>query len=286
VARIFLSAAQLTLGRLDAADLTTAEMIAIADAEASPVLRWTAHANRVRHAALAGHLDEADALNNAVLERGQQLGEPDTEEWWASTAIGLLWLRGKAGTYSDAPEQFAQRYPLTPVWRTAQAWLYSESGRYDDARAVLDTYEFDPHELLYEPWPFLPTAQLALTAWHLGDRDLAARVRDALQPYRGCWVHYYVFVMGPVSWMLGLACATSGAVDEAVELLDEALDEVAKRGYLAHAALVGCDLAVVLRRRGGEADLARAARLLATARQRAEQVGAAGVVDRIDSLLS
>jgi hypothetical protein len=42
----------------------------------------------------------------------------------------------------------------------------------------------------------------------------------------------------------------------------------------------------VLRRRGSGGDRERAGQLLTTARQRAEQVGAGGVVERIDALIA
>jgi hypothetical protein len=284
VSRVFLGAIQLGMGDLDGSARTVEDMVAIADAEASPVLQWSAQANRIRFPILAGRLDEADAMNAASLQRGQELGEPDSEEWWAAIAVGILWLRGYAGTFAEATEQFAQRYPLAMVWRTLQAWLFSADGHAAEAQAVLDTYSLDPAELLLEPWPYVPTSQLALAAWYLDDADLATRVREALLPYRRNWVHYYLFVMGPVSWMLGLVTATTGALDEAVELLDEALADVTRRDFPAYAALIGYDLAEVLRRRGSGGDGERASQLLATARQQAEQVGATGVVERIDAL--
>jgi class 3 adenylate cyclase/tetratricopeptide (TPR) repeat protein len=287
VARIFLTGALFTLGELDESERVMNEAIAIADAEAvSPTIRWTVHANEVRFAALRGRLDDADALNLAVLQRGQELGEPDAEEWWAATASGLLWLRGHGGAFADAVEPFIERYPLATVWRTAHAWQLADAGRADEARAVLAANDFDPQELLYEPWPYILTDQLAMTAWHLGDADLAARCHDALLPYRGGWMHYYLFAVGPVSWALGISAATAGSVDEGVDFLDEALAELVERGCDAYAALLSVDLAKVLRTRNGDGDAERATRVLQDARERAERVGADGTVTRIDALLS
>lgn len=284
VSRVFLAGAQLALGDLDASDRTVEEMLALADADASPFVRWTAQANRIRGLALAGRLDEADAMNNASLQRGQELGQPDAEQWFASTALGLLSNRGLGGLFADATEQYAQRYPLAVVWRTVKAWLLCDAGRLEEARAVLDTYHFDPEELLYEPWPYVPTGQLAMVAWTLQDVELGERVRAALLPYRGCWAHYYLIVWGPVSWLLGMATAATGALDDAVELVEEALAEVQRRDFAALVAQISHDLALILCERGSVADRERAAQLLVEARRHADRVGASGVVQRIDAL--
>jgi class 3 adenylate cyclase/tetratricopeptide (TPR) repeat protein len=284
VARIFLSAALLSLGEHDRADRILEEALEIANSDCAPVVAWTVQSNQIRQAALAGRLDEADALNAATLARGQELGQSDAEEWWAATTLGMLWLRGDAGPFADGAAIYVERYPLAVVWRTAQTWLLAAAGRAAEARAVMAANDFDADVLLGQPWPYIPTAQLVLAAWELGDAELAARMRDSLRPYRGCWAHYYLFVMGPVTWLLGLSAATAGDLDEGIELLDEALADVVARNYPAYAAHIGHHLGQLLLRRGGDGDRARAGQELAAARERAARVGAAAVVQRIDAL--
>jgi hypothetical protein len=125
--------------------------------------------------------------------------------------------------------------------------------------------------------------QLGLLAWQLQDVSLARRVIDALTPYRACWVHYILFVMGPVSWPLGLAHAVIGSYDAAAELLEESLDRVRDAGARAHLPLVSLDLAAVLKRRAADGDVARVAVVLAEARAAAVEVGADEVIVRIDA---
>ncbi len=282
-ARIFHSSALLTAGRLDESARVLRTAIALAATDAAPTVRWTANSNDIRLTVFAGELDDADAQSLAVLEEGRRLGQRDAEQWWAATAVGVLWLRGQVGNLADAAEDFTRQYPLSRIWRVAQAWLLGEAGRVDEGRAVVAAHQLDPLELLDEPWPFVGTFQLGMAAWYLGDADLGARVVAALRPYRGCWAHYYLFVLGPVSWALGVGASLSGALDDAVEYLDEALADLTAHGCIAYLPSLRLHLAQTLRRRGGPGDAGRAAAELTVARAEAQQVGAGGVLDRIDA---
>ena len=140
VARIFHSSALLTAGRLKDSERELRAAIALAETEGAPLMRWTAGSNAPRLAALAGRLDEAEAQNTTMLELANSLGQPDGAQWWAATAVGIMWLRGRAGEFADAAGVFAEQYPLARVWRTAQAWILAEAGRVDEAREVVDAY--------------------------------------------------------------------------------------------------------------------------------------------------
>jgi tetratricopeptide (TPR) repeat protein/KaiC/GvpD/RAD55 family RecA-like ATPase len=284
VARTFLGATLFAVGEHSASRRILDEALQIARAECPPVIEWTVRSNEIRNAALAGRLDEADALNAAMLTRGQELGQSDAEEWWAATALGMLWLRGYGGAFADEAAAYVERYPLAIVWKTAQIWLLAAAGRAADARARLAAAHIDADALLIQPWPYIPTAQLVLTAWEIDDADLAARMRESLLPYRGGWAHYFLFAMGPVSWLLGLSAVTAGDVDEGIALLEESLADLVQREYPALAAMVGFNLGQALLRRGRQPDVERARDVLAAARERAGAVGAAGLVERIDAL--
>jgi tetratricopeptide (TPR) repeat protein len=203
--------------------------------------------------------------------------------WWAALAVGLMWLRGSAGLLADSAGEFAVRYPFNTAWRTAHTWLLCEAGRYDDARSAVEQYRLDPVALLTEPWPFTATMQMAVASWHLRDEALARRSIEALTPYRDCWGHYLLFVLAPVTWGLAAAYAGLGEYDRAVELMTETVDRVRQKGGRAHEAVFGADLAKVLLQRNAPGDRERAMAVLAEARLVAEEVGAPGVVERIDA---
>ena len=285
IASVFRSAALLTTGDFVAADDVITAGIAIAENEGAPHTRWALRNNRIRVPALQGRLDEADALNDQCLAMGNALGQADSAEWWAAALTGLQWLRGAAGTLADAAGDFAERYPLNPGWRAVQAWLLADAGRTDEAHAVLAEFALDPVELALEAFPFMATTQLGFAAWRLHDVPLAARVIEALGPYRDCWAHYMLLVMGPVSWPLALAHAVTGEFDVAVELLDDALARTREKGATAYSAQVALDLASVLLLRNAGRDRERAVQLLGAARADAEQVDAPGVVARIEAVV-
>jgi hypothetical protein len=178
---------------------------------------------------------------------------------------------------------FAEQYPLARVWRTGQAWSLAEGGRIDEAREVVDAYALGSADLLIEPWPFVAAFHLAVATWHTGDAELAAKLAAELSPFRHCWSHYYLLVLGPLTWPLGLMHAVTGAHDVAVADLGEALAAVVDGRFPAYAALIGLHLAQVLIRRGAPGDRQRAGEVLAQARADAVLVGASGVVAAIDA---
>ncbi len=139
------------------------------------------------------------------------------------------------------------------MWRSAQVWLLTEVGRLDDARRLFAEYPLDPVAGVVESWPFTIPYQLGLAAWRLDDADMAARVIAALTPYRECWAHYYILLLGPVSEALGLAHATLGAYDEAVPLLEEALAMATEQQTVAYIPDIRAKLDTVRQRRDAAA---------------------------------
>lgn len=286
VARLFLSSALVTAGRVAESHTVTAEMVAIAATDVGPLIRWGADANAIRVPILNGQLDEADQLNNELLTRGQQFGQEDAAAWWAATAGGTAWLRGNAGAMADAIGMFAEQYPRNKVWRCAHAWMLADAGRFDEARAVIAEHDLDPVQVLIEPWPFLGSSELALAMFRLDDAALASRMLEALEPYRECWSHYFLVVMGPITWPTGLARAVLGELDAAVRDLEDAIGKVLDVDAPGVAAQMRIDLALVLRRRDAEGDALRATEELRAARELAEAIGAPEVMTRIDELLT
>jgi class 3 adenylate cyclase len=286
IARVFHAAALLAMGRFDEAERVKADMLAVADAEGSPLIRWIAHANGIVSWTLRGDLAGADAANDDVLRMSEELGQLDGAQWWAATIMGHTWLRGSVGTLADSAGQFAAQYPLGPVWRGAQAWALCAGGRLDEARAIVARYELDPRRFVVDVMPYTGCVQLAVTALDLGDPVLAAQAIEALEPHRDRWSHYYMALMGPVVGALGVARMATGDHDGAIRDLEAALATVEANGLAAHLPMYRVFLARALRARGADGDGARAVTLLADARVEAERLGAAGLVEQIDALLA
>ncbi|HJR25994.1 MAG TPA: AAA family ATPase, partial [Acidimicrobiales bacterium] len=216
IARIFYAGTLLAAGDLAACERVTREFVAVADADAAPIIRWIAHANDVRTPLLRGDLAGAAAANDAMLHESQELGQADGVQWWGAVIHGHSWLRGTMGSLADDAAAFADQYPLGVVWRCAHAWALSEEGRLDEARAVVSDHDLDPRALVVDVFPYIPSVQLTLTAWNLGDSDLAAKALEALEPYRDHWAHYFMVPMGPVVWAVGLARVVTGDLDAGI----------------------------------------------------------------------
>ena len=283
IGRVFYAGGLLALGQIDEAQRVTDEMVVIASAEGSPLVRWFARSNSIRSCTLGGDLDGAEAANDEQLVMATELGQQDGPQWWAATVMGHSWLRGTIGALADSAAEFAAQYPLNPIWRGAQAWALCGAGRLDEAREIVHRYELDPRRMIGDVMPYTGTVQLALVAFLLGDEDLGAEAVEALEPYRERWAHYYLAVMGPVSWGLGLARAATGDLDGAVRDLDDALAALVSAGAAAHLPTLRLHLARVLRTRGAAGDAERASAELTTAVGEAGALGAPALVEQVQT---
>ncbi|MGH9046871.1 MAG: ATP-binding protein, partial [Acidimicrobiales bacterium] len=233
VSRIFASGSILTTGEVEGAADLIREAVRIASSEAGPHVAWIARGNALRLMVCAGELREAGQENDVIFTTGVELGQPDAPSWWAGGIIGISWMRGQAGVFADQLGEFADRYSSSLTWRAAHAWILSEAGRLDEARAVIDEYRLTVEKMLLEPWPLYPAAVLALTVANLGDRELCQHVTAQLTPYRRLWPHYYIFSYGPFTVTLGRVRSVAGQHDQAIEDLQDALDALRGRGFKA-----------------------------------------------------
>jgi tetratricopeptide (TPR) repeat protein len=280
LARFWSSGAALTAGDIPTFERAREEMLAIAE-EGSPTLEWMARTISVAVLLLRGRFDEAGQRNDDSLALGQQLGEVDAPQWWGAVATMASWCRGDTEMV-DAVGAFADEYPLLPAWRAGHAWRLSDAGRLEEARNVVTQYNLDPAALGREPFPFFSAVALAHTARHLGDRELARRSMEALEPYLGCWTHFYIGTNGPVTWGLGVCALTFGDFERAVGFLEDALRELTAYGYEGLIPRLQLDLAETLLSRHAPGDYARAARLIDEVRGAAAGVGAPGLADQAD----
>jgi hypothetical protein len=108
----------------------------------------------------------------------------------------------------------------------------------------------------------------------------------ALSRYIGKWAHYLLFSFGPVSLPLGLTKSVQGQHDEAVALVEGALEDLERTNFMDLHARLRLHFAEVLRRRGAAGDDERARDELVAARARAEAMPAPQLVARIDTLLA
>jgi hypothetical protein len=284
IARLFESSALVATGQLGESTGVGHQLVDIADAEGSPLLRWIASATAIRLELLRGNLRRASEMNDQLMTTGAELGQPDSAQWWAAGAAGMAWLNGEGGALADAAGDMAEQYAGAPAWRGAHAWLLCEAGRLAEARDVLRTNPLTVGAAVAEPYPFAMSFQLATVAAALDDPALGEQTIQTLDQHRGLWAHYFLVVLGPIEWALGLAAAATGALDQAVADLDTALSLLLAQGVLLNVPRLQIDLVRSLGRRGAPGDSMRRDELLQDARKRAQGFGAAALVARIDAL--
>jgi tetratricopeptide (TPR) repeat protein len=284
-ARIFFASALLAMGQFDESAGVTRDLMKLPQSEViAPHLVWTTRSNGIRLMIMEGRLGEAEAENDELLQIGLDAGQPDAQPWWAGTLVGFTWIRGYLGTIVDAIGEYAAQFPRSPTWSAAHVWALTEGKRLDEARAIIREHSLSASSLVVEPWPYHPPALMAFSAWLLDDPALAADAVEALAPYRDRWAHYYLVLLGPVTWPLGLALSCSGQFDEGVRALEDALSRTRDHGLSLYVPKIRLDLARVLLRRDGPGDAAAATEQLTEARREAEACGLAGVVEGIDAL--
>jgi class 3 adenylate cyclase len=257
----WLTSSLVVAGELREAEDTSAQMAVIA-AEASPSMRWFARVAQVKFLSLRGRLEAAAAENDACLDLGLSLQEPDAEAIWGAVAAGIAVNAGTTASFADAAGAFADRYPTVPSWRAGQVAFLAEAGRLDEARAVLERHPIEPERLMEEPFAYQGPWSLAVAASQLRDPWLGRRLHRVLHPHRGRWSHIYVGILGPVTWALGRCARATGALDVAVRDLSLARVESRRAAATAVSGLVALDLAAVLAERAGASDRAAALDLL------------------------
>jgi len=277
------SGALLTAGDLPGFRQVTETMLAVSS-DAAPTIRRFAQFVQARVAVIDGRFDDARRINDDALRQAQDLGEPDGASWWGSIAMALEMLRGSIAAVVDAIGDISSQYPDFPAWWITHAVCLAMVGRAQEARDLLTRHSPDPDELIDDVLPFMAVSWLAWVPLYLDDAQLAARISATLRPYRDYWAHPYSTVLGPVTIYLAMCAATTGDLDESVELFEESdrvLAGFGCHGLLPFVRLVHAE--VLLRRASGD-NRTRAMQLLDQVRQGAAAIQAPNLVAQADAL--
>jgi tetratricopeptide (TPR) repeat protein len=267
-------------GDLAALDAALERFAREADHARIPLYRWFAGVVRATRAEIDGRLAESERLAEEALALWQE----DPLSLSAQTlALQRLLVRLEIGELAPLAETFlemARAYPALPGWRSGVALLHAESGRADEARAVLDEFAARDFADLPRDFTFLSSlASFALVAHSLRDVDHATVLYERLLPFaeRYVSVGFAAGSFGAAARYLGLLAATTGRLDDAVRHLEAALAVNRALGSRPLVAQTQCDLAQVLLARH---ERARAETLLEEARETAKQLGLARLLAR------
>ena len=281
--------ALMELGRVAEAESALAafahDAAAAGDADAA-VLATARHSML---ATLRGRFEEALRLAREVEREARRLGRPDAE---AITGTLMAQVAMELGGSSELGAPGSQWWEQVPdralVWaherpghlfEATAARLLVAHGRLDEAAAELEGSLTRALASSGPRW-LGSMADLAVVAAETGDEGAAARLYEAMSPYRGRLVMYggAAASWGPVSHYLGLLAGATSRYSDAVRHFEEAIEFEERIGALPFLAHSLAGLAGALTRSG---DAARAAACLGRARDIARHVGMTVLLGRL-----
>ena len=268
--------ALMELGRVDEAEVALAAFerpaAAAGDAEAS-VMGLSRHGML---AILRGRFEAAAALAEQVSVRARRIGMPDAERLAMALTGGIEAEQGDERSWEAAAETFdqlARRFP-GHLYEATMARILATLGRTAEAAALLE--RMLPQTLAASGPRWLgAVTDLSVVAALVGGQTAAARLYEALLPYRGrlvVWAGANA-ANGPASHYLGLLAARLGRPDDAVAHFEDAsglAERIGARPALARSLMA---LGGALSLRGGDGDARRAAGLLRRGRELAGELG-------------
>ena len=297
--------ALMELGRVSEAEsaLAAFEREAAAAGDTDAAVMVTA-----RHAMLAvlrGRFDQASQLIGEVAEGAQRAGLADAEAITGTLAWSVAAERGASAKWAAAQHlpgwlaaverdttggrrivmeallAAARRQPGHLFEATAARMLVS-LGREAEAAAELE--RLLPRALAGSGPRWLgAVADLALVAAAVDNTEAAARLYEALAPYRGRLVVWAGAnsTWGPVSHYLGLLAAAMGNAGDAIRHFENAIHLEQQLGALPYLAHSLSGLADALSSRAGGTDAGRASEHRRRAREIAERLGMTVLLERL-----
>lgn len=281
--------ALMELGRVAEAESALAafahDAAAAGDADAAVL----AAARHSMLATLRGRFEEALRLAREVEREARRLGRPDAE---AITGTLMAQVALELGGSSELGAPGSQWWEQVPdralVWaherpghlfEATAARLLVAHGRLDEAAAELEGSLTRALASSGPRW-LGSMADLAVVAAETGDEGAAARLYEAMSPYRGRLVMYggAAASWGPVSHYLGLLAGATSRYSDAVRHFEEAIEFEERIGALPFLAHSLAGLAGALTRSG---DAAQAAACLGRARDIARHVGMTVLLGRL-----
>lgn len=214
-------------------------------------------------AGLAGDHAAAEALAGQLSEQSTRVGHAQAPMLRFAYTFVPRWLHGDLERTRPTLEAFRAAEPDRAVWWALSAWLDAATGHEDAALAQLD--QRDPtafvkgieHDFMW--WPTMISCAVVASCGH---PRWAEVLHDVLAAHAGrLAVTGYGLLFGATDHHLGTLALASGRPDEAVALLDTALDSHRALGAVPFVGLTARWLARALTLRAGPGDDERASAL-------------------------
>ena len=252
-----------------------------------PYYEWLVLMGRTALAYGAAPVPDVEALAAEALNTGHRAQNPNAALFYAAQVGSLAWLTGRNTEIDASLADIVADVPaLGPTVQCARAIMWAETGRVEQARAVLRQLLDDGSWRAIRNIAWLPAMSfLAEACAVLQDVRGARELYEALRAFDGRLVTLPPLILyGPVSYYLGRLAATLGDWEQAVRHFDEALKLAGRaqaRRWLARTQVAYS--AMLLERRGRD-DVLLARGLLLDAARIAAELGMEGLARQVERL--
>jgi tetratricopeptide (TPR) repeat protein len=275
-------------GRADEAVREIGALRTLAEEAGRPIVTAYLGGFDAGRAMIEGRFDDADRHIRDSLAAGQRAGHPGAVMLGAAQRVYLALMRRDVDAYERGMHFYRDRSGGA-AWarRAGRIFLAVWRGELDRGRALLGELSRERFADCPRDEHWVSSLSLLTPAVRvLGDALRAKQLYDLLEPSadRTTFHDRLRVHSGCVARVLGLAAATFGEVDRAIDHFEHALrrnEEMLARPYVARTAL---DLAEALLARNRPGDRSRIAGLRERAATLADEIGMPDVDDRLARL--
>jgi class 3 adenylate cyclase len=287
LARVWLACAHFGVGNVDRGRHLLGEAVEIAEVDCPPFVRLVAGWWSVQFLVYQGDLVAAERANLQFAELGESVGWADVDLWCGACQTMIERSRGRDGFGAEMAELLADTYSEHPAWRVQQAAQLAQSGRLDEAADTIRRYGLGraaavpADNLFFSVWFALSHAALLVE-----DAELGALAERELRPYEPLWSHCFMWVDGPVRWILARALGAQRRWPEADAMYAAAETDLMERDLRPLRLLLVLDRVRTLLASDDPASSDRAHALGHEARADARRRGLDPLVAVFDQLLA
>jgi DNA-binding CsgD family transcriptional regulator len=238
-----------------------------------PVARWHLLRAQAAREMLAGRYTAAAELGLQAREVGMRA--QDETAYWLHLALasGIAAFTGDFRHWDDDLVKQAGRFTGLAVAMTQMSHvaLYM-----DDKEFAADTWPRVRAAAPVAPrdrrWGYIVLTAGEIAAW-MDEPEVVRRSYEQMLPYADRYLNSTVAAYGAIARPLGVMASALGAHDDAVRLLEQAVEMERRIGAPGFTAQAQLELARALTARGGPGDRHAAERLVATATATARRLG-------------
>jgi tetratricopeptide (TPR) repeat protein len=268
----------LMAGRIDEIDTHLATVEQLAESCGLPVMRYEAAIQRAWRELLAGRIDAAERCARSGFDLGTESNQPDATAVFAGQLFLVRFDQGRLDEIEALVASAADQFPEIAGLRGLLALALSETGKLDQARAMLDEVAADDFASIpYDQLWLVTLTQWAMVAEHLGAPAPAAAVAERLTPWWQQVAFTGAHVFGSAAFPLALCESVTKRFDLAEQHFGEALDTHERLGAPVWSARTQLGWARMLRSRSEPGDDEQARVLAGTALATARDLGCVAI---------